>query len=156
MAFNILLLLISISRENMCCTRYQILYYIKSKDFDLCLSFFFLMDFSLISEIIISIVSLYVQNYAHKMLKRSYELISFAIITMVVLALSLTVWSNSFTSNLSDIVFRPCTSQELRNSDENWGRNTPFTSRRFFLNSRKQYYDTAEQISAPTDTLRIF
>ena len=105
---------------------------------------------------LISIVSLYVQNYAHKMLKRSYELISFAIITMVVLALSLTVWSNSFTSNLSDIVFRPCTSQELRNSDENWGRNTPFTSRRLFLNSRKQYYDTVEQVSAPTDTLGIF
>ena len=94
----------------MCCTRYQILYYIKSKDFDLCLSFFFLMDFSLISEIIISIVSLYVQNYAHKMLKRSYERISFAIITMVVLALSLIVLIHSFMSEFFIIPFRPCTS----------------------------------------------
>ena len=88
-------------------------------------------EFSCIICLIISIVRLYVQNYAHKMLKRPYERISFAAIAILFLALSLIVWPNSFMPGFFIIPFRSRTRFMASSFEEKWWRNAPFSTVRF-------------------------
>ena len=83
----------------------------------------------------ISIVRLYVQNYAHKMLKRPYERISFTAITMVVLALSLVVWPASFVPGFFIIPFRPGTRFMASSFEGEWWRNAHFSTIEFLEES---------------------
>ena len=81
---------------------------------------------------------------------------SFATISILFLALSLTVWPTFFIQKFFIMMFRCNTSKELRNYEKNWGRNAPFSSRQIFRNLETKHYNMVTLVPTPTDTLWIF
>ena len=84
----------------------------------------------------ISIVRLYVQNY-HKMLKPSYERFSFAAITILFIALLLTVSTSSFASGSFIIPFRPRIRFVAYWFEAKWWRSAPFSKVKFSKSRNK-------------------
>ena len=70
---------------------------------------------------------------------------------MVIFALSLTVWSTSFMPGFFIMMLRRNPSQELRNSEENWGRNTLFISRHIFWILETKHCNMVKFFVAPID-----
>ena len=94
--------------------------------------------------------------YCAFLLITAYEVISFAIFIMVVLALSLTVWPTSFVPEFLIRMFRRNPSQVVGYFEENWWRNTPFSTVEIFGFQKRKYCDMVKLFATLTDALGIF